>query len=979
MPRVFFERNLTVDDAAGPALQQAMWFAGSSATTGQLWGGVLNRDRHVEYQLEGSQTIDFVLPPRSREEATIVMGSPAAEYGRPVTANVTQRSGTNQLHGEYVPNFVNPAVNAVNVNTGPRVRPVGLTQWRHDFNVGGPVYIPKIYDGRNKTFFFFDHYKTRATPDIQMLNVTVPTQRMLGGDFSRYVDSRGALIPVRDPFGNAPFPGNVIPSNRLSSVSSNVVKDVIVDNFGNPGRYVGGPDNLLRNAEYPCTSQTSYWAKVLKIDQNISSKHVISGSWNNADRFFYKCGIGMPGFNRFSDLPQNRYNIGHTWVVTSRITNQLRVAYSSLNETQFTPKTYQDRSPILGADLAKRWGLEGIPNNGRSGGPKMNITSGVEVFLNHNAEEQARHDRRFQIYENLSYVTGKHTVKGGAMTIRHKEVRIHNPSDAFGLFTFDGRFSGVPFSDFLLGIPNVSSRAQSRSDIDQRITEVAAYIQDDWRLTRKLTVSFGIRWDRFSAPFDANGLYFNFDPASGKMVVPSQKALDGVSGLWPTSTLPVVLANSLNYPDKLTSPTHRFLPRMSLAYRPSAASDLVIRGGFGVYNSLYRFEGLQTAGPFALGEVVQNELVPGTGGGSVPRFTFPNPFGAAAGRAAGVATGSSVSPNLRPEYITTWNVSVEKSLIAGTVMRLSYMGNRGSQLIHSFDMNTPFVSAQPFAQSRRPYPAYQSITRIENGENSRYNTMQASLARRWSNGLHLDVTYILQRGYATYTSYAWDRKRDWGIDNQWPLHDFLTNFAYELPFGAGKRWLANATGAKWALARVVGGWSATGVFSWHSGHRSTPTFSGYDSGNINQFSGRPDLVPGCDLYTRPNHIVNGQAWVNGACFKAPAPGTLGNAPVNLLEGPGQWVLNASPFKDFRIPKWEAARLRFGASIYNVLNSSSYWTAPNGNMGAFARQADGSLALRPPTNPFSLGSSWVRRVGTEGTSQRKWWFQATFMF
>jgi hypothetical protein len=101
--------------------------------------------------------------------------------------------------------------------------------------------------------------------------------------------------------------------------------------------------------------------------------------------------------------------------------------------------------------------------------------------------------------------------------------------------------------------------------------------------------------------------------------------------------------------------------------------------------------------------------------------------------------------------------------------------------------------------------------------------------------------------------------------------------------------------------------------------------------------------------------------------------------VNLLEGPGQWVLNASPFKDFRIPKWEAARLRFGASIYNVLNSSSYWTAPNGNMGAFARQADGSLALRPPTNPFSLGSSWVRRVGTEGTSQRKWWFQATFMF
>ena len=171
----------------------------------------------------------------------------------------------------------------------------------------------------------------------------------------------------------------------------------------------------------------------------------------------------------------------------------------------------------------------------------------------------------------------------------------------------------------------------------------------------------------------------------------------------------------------------------------------------------------------------------------------------------------------------------------------------------------------------------------------------------------------------------------------------------------------------------------TGVFSWHAGLRSTPTFSGYDSGNINQFSGGPNLVPGCDLYTKPNHIVNGQAWVNGACFTAPTPGTLGNAPLNLLEGPAQWVLNGSPFKEFRIPGWETARLRLGASMYNILNSSNYWAAPGGNIGAVARQADGSLVVRPPTNPYALGSTWVRRVGTEGTGARKFWFQATFMF
>ena len=979
MPRIFFEKNLTVDDAAGPGLQQAMWFPGSSATQGALWGGVTRRDRHVEWQVEGAQG-DTLVAPRSRDQVTITMGSPSAEYGRAVTANITQKSGTNELHGEYVPNFINPGWDAVNVASGPRVRPAKIMQWRHDFNIGGPVYIPKVYDGRNKTFFFFDHYRTAGAILDQILNPTVPTQRMLGGDFSRYVAPNGSIIPIKDPVTGQPFPGNIIPADRLSSVATKVVKEVIVDNFGNPLKYVGSPDLQIRNAEYRCISDQAYWSTALKVDQNIGSKHVLSGTWNHHNRYFYKCGIGTPGWNRFSDLPTRRFNVGHTWVVTPRITNQLRVAFTRWRETQFTPASFDDRTPVLGGDVAKRWGLQGIPDNGLSGAPKMAITSGVDVFLNHNTQEQATIDDRNTISENLSYITGKHTIKGGYMNLWARLRRIDNRDEAFGLFTFDGRFTGVPFADFLLGVPATSARTQSRSNMDQRILNTAAYIQDDWRVTQKLNLSFGIRWDRYSAQYDASGLYFNFDPESGKMVVPDQAALGRISPLWPTSTLPVVVASSLGYPEKLLKPTQRWLPRFSLAYRPTGAADFVVRGGFGIYNSIFRFDGMQTAGPFALGELVINQLDPAPGGGFTPRFSFPNPFGATAGAARGVATGSSVNPNLRPEYVMTWNVTAEKALFANTVLRLTYMGNRSLQLVYGYDMNTPFVSKEPFSQSRRRYPAYQSITRVENGDSARYNTFQVQLSRPWQNGLHMEITYILQRGRATFLSYAWDRKRDYAISNDWPLQDFFTNFSYELPFGPDKRWLNNASGAKWLLARVVGGWSTSGVLTMHSGHRSTPTFGGYDSGNINQFSGRPDLVPGCDLYAnRPKHYVNGQPWVNGACFTAPANGTLGNAPANLLEGPGQWVLNMSPYKTFRIPNWERARLTIGAAIYNTLNSSAYWTSPSGNIGNFSRQADGTLRLAPPANPFALGSSWVRRVGVEGNGQRRWWFQAMFQF
>jgi len=445
------------------------------------------------------------------------------------------------------------------------------------------------------------------------------------------------------------------------------------------------------------------------------------------------------------------------------------------------------------------------------------------------------------------------------------------------------------------------------------------------------------------------------------------------------------VGSRLGFSENLRSPNQRLLPRLGVAYRPKTSSDLTIRGGFGVYNSILRFHGLQTEGPFALTEEIQNVQDP-----SGPRFTLPNAFGAAAGVARGVATGNSVSRDLRPEYIMTWNLTVEKSVLPGWVARATYNANRSVQQMFSYNLNTPLASAQPFNQARRPFPAFQNITSIENGVNSRYNSFLMSLTHAFKNGIHMDISHTIQRGrrdgpaaagapdgIGSGVDYAYDRARDSQIDAWWPTQDLLINLYYELPFGRGKRFLAtgSGTGGK-ILNAIVGGWSMTTNFNWHTGNFSTPTYTGYDSANLNQFGGRPDLVPGCDLYTKPSRMIANQPFVNSACFAAPVPGTLGNAPINLLVGPNMWILNGAPFKEFRI--FERAMLRVGASFYNALNNGDYWGAPNGNIGAFARQANGSLALRPAINSLALATNWVRRT-QEGNGARKVYFQASLRF
>jgi hypothetical protein len=975
LPRLLYDKPISDFSRSGWVLDPAMWAVGSAGGSNGLflWGGVAGSQHELQVE-GGQQSVAMFINPNSVQEVSIVTGAPPAEYARASNVNTTFKSGTNALHGEYAATLAHNRLNARLSPAGPTgnggfvldgKRKTGLPRWRHEISIGGPVFIPKVYDGRNKTFFFFDWHQPRGTSVEGPGRDSIPTSRMRSGDFSRF------SVQPRDPATGTPFPGGVIPTARISSVARAIIGD-----FYTPYRYVGDPESFVNNAEVLGGNFSAEQRKVFKFDQNVGTKDVITFSYQ------YQTRTGgqryPPGQAQAIDVPQNRWSAGHTHTFSPRLISQLRLSALRDIDKRLAVADMRGVQRVYGADVLRRWGIGGVTPTGFGGWPVIRIQNwlirGGSAAASY--QDSARWDTRYQFNENLTYILGRHSLKGGVSGIKSLFDTIVNPG--FGDFLFDGRFTGEPFADFLLGLPGNFSRSLPRVTEARRIWEYGAFIQDDFRVNSKLSLSFGVRWDHFTAPYDKNGLYFNFDLASGKIVVPDQKALSNVSPAFRSDLIPIVVGRELNYPDKLRESNGRILPRLGIAYRPTGNAKLVVRGGYGVYNGALRFSGLQTGGPFGVTEAFVNRAE-----GGPPLYSWPNAF-PGIGRPASAATGASVARNFRPEYTQTWNVSVEQELFKNWGLRLSYLGNASRQMGYAFDANTPLLSSTPFSQNRRPYPAFQSVTRQETGAVDSYKAFQIVFRHPLRAGLYVEVGFTEQRswndlGNGGYVGgqresgafqtidYAYNRGRDRARSTIWPDHDFLVNYAYELPFGRGKRFAADLKsryGAAGSLLNaVVGGWSATGYFNWHSGNYFTPRYTGADPGNIAQFSGRADVVPGCDPYTKVP-LNTTRPYFNQSCFKIPANGTLGNARLNSLIGPGQWIFSISPQKEFGLPAWEGAKVRLGANMYNALNHPAY-NIPSG-------------IINSPAGALLGGTSFVRRA-TEAAGQRVIVVTARFIF
>jgi hypothetical protein len=557
----------------------------------------------------------------------------------------------------------------------------------------------------------------------------------------------------------------------------------------------------------------------------------------------------------------------------------------------------------------------------------------------------------YQLIDNATVIRGRHSLKGGLILVDTQDAHIAGATALFSDSYFSGEYTGYAYSDFLLGLPQTTSLYSPRVKAYERSFNYGAYIEDTWRVNDRLTLDLGVRWQVDAVPFDKGGLYYNFDPANGAIVVPSAAAQKAVIPGFPSS-IPIITAAQAGFPSKLMEPQYnQFLPRIGVAYRPWG-DKTVITLGYGMYSLPPQTEGtidsrLQTQGPFSLSESYTNETPAQTGTGSF-LWQWPDAVPSASGAVPSQSI-TGVAKDYRIPYKQQWAATFEHQ-IGDWSVRASYIGERDKQSGYQADINLPPASTTPFSLSELVYPGFRHTYLIRNGANLSYNALQIITTHQQRKGLTLSGGLTWARkmtdsgsgyfdGYADAIQNPRNLRGDYGRAFDAPTFDLRFQTAYELPFGRGKMFLGapNSVGAKIA-DKFVGGWVISAIPFWRTGLWVTPSFSGPDPSNTGVTSGRPDLVPGCN----PASVPGGQNklhWFNVACYTIPANGTYGNAPVGSIEGPSETEVDIGINKDFVLAggpgsylRDNPVRLRIGMISTDFLNNVLYAT-PNTNISA----------------------------------------------
>lgn len=870
-----------------------------------------------------------------------------AEFGQPGDITVISKSGTNQYHGALFWYHQNKAFDARSYGQNTAPAKIGNT---FGGTVGGPLSVPKLYNGKDRTFFYFT-WESMRYPRQGTIQNTVPTQFVRNGDFSR------EGVTIRDPYTGTPFPGNMIPQSQISPIAQKILPFYPLPNTGRT--------DIRTASNYRDNRSTSVDSDQyeLRVDQHFSSKHTVYGRYthkNNPETSTNA--LLLP-----SDTRGRKYTqVMGSWTYTIKpnLLNEFRYGYVKSDETaQFNFDGRGFTNSLNLNDIQKDIFFNGLPNFGidlytsfSKGRPGFGISTNN------------------QIIENLTWVKGRHTLKfgGDVRWLRGQSALGFTTGDNYGDYNFRNTFTGYGFADFLLGVPTATGIAVVTRDNDGQATHYKAYVQDTIRVSNRLTVDLGVRYELHPGYKD-NGLNIaNFDrtvPRTGQVVLMSDpeaknfvapgtllsvNACPGaaINGIGCT---PFVTAKELGLPEGLRK-TYKtqFLPRVGLAYRLN--DKTTIRASGGMYNMV-----LLGSIFFSLTGTVQADVrqFNNVGADGRPIFALPDTRTPGSGiRGGSLGTFEFRTANqidFKPPQMIQWGMSIDRELNKNTGVRLSYIGNRSYQLPWAPDVNQMASSTNFYAQRsnlERPFPNWGLIFSRDAGANAIYNSFQAEVNRRFTGGLTFNGSYTLAKnladnagpspsGFAGETgggrvTNSLDRRADRGDVYATRRHRLLNTLVYELPFGKGRRFMTNANKA---ADLVLGGWQVSSILTLQSGPFLTPVFSGGDPSGSNaasRGSQRPDRIGAANgSLDNPNRDV----WADRSAFSCPgrAAGSLqydcrvgvvpgrdpnpigryGNAGVGILTGPGTIGWNLGMSKRFQIV--ERMSLRMEGSFTNVPN------------------------------------------------------------
>ena len=507
--------------------------------------------------------------------------------------------------------------------------------------------------------------------------------------------------------------------------------------------------------------------------------------------------------------------------------------------------------------------------------------------------------------------------------------------------SFDGFATGQPFGDFLLGIPRTASRAADAGPYYGSANEWAVFFMDDWKMTPRLTLNLGLRYERHIPWVEENDRLHTFDPDTGSIVVPVPETISKIHPLFPAE-IPVITAANAGFPDRsmIRTDSNDIAPRFGFAWR-SGFHDLVVRGGYGIFYNFESRKGFRnmTAGPFVATETFDNILTAG-----VPVWSWPQAFPTGPARPLTTQNISATAVDRDSSYSQQWNLTLEKE-IAGYGVRLSYIGTVSKQLPFVRNLNQPFPSPAPFSQNLRPFPVYRDISYVDRGANQDFHSPQVQVTRRLSRGFSLNAHYTYEKNltdspdssiFGNTIENAWNRDREWGNEEYGLRHRFISYFNWDAPVGRGRSHLNDLH----PIAEgFLGGWAISGHIAANSGMWYTPYFTGRDVSNTNVTSGRPDRS--CDG-NKPSGQRDVNNWFDySSCFSLPAAGAgrFGNAGRGIIEGPeGFWGVNLGLYKYFTLR--EQLRVRLQGHLQNIFNHPRFRIGGN--------QTDAGMNLVSPS-------------------------------
>ena len=927
----------------------------------------------------GSFQSTYSVPPivDAIQEFKVVSHPDNAEFGSVLggVVNVVTKSGTNEYHGtawEYDRNTVFDARNTFLQQVTP------FRQNQFGASVGGPVWIPKLYNGKNKTFFFFAYQGFRYTQNSDSL-LKVPTAAQLAGDESSFSTQIYNPFTTRpDPanpgkFIRDPFPGNQIPSNlidpRMVAFAQAVFPKAgpVLDSAG---------DNAIDTTPNHQT-QNEY---NVRIDQNFGQKNTVFFRYSAINSLLTTAG-GLPGLVKHGSIPGRNWGGSYVHIFNPSLVLQAQYARTTNQDNAATLFT----NPPANLDSTVGFSNSFVGGFTAAGGKTLIPSPGISGYADggENITNVPKATDSHQVSGNLTKIIRNHTVKFGA---GYTTNRFESPLSYASLSFAGGQTGnpqdptqpGDPLSSFLLNVPDGANR-RNVHEVTRLGGLISLFVQDSWKTTPRLTLNFGLRYDRTFIPaYGTNATIGqqggietgDYDFSNGTYVLQKVPPPCTVRGFAPCipgdGTLPahvVVDPRGKIAHDTLTN----FGPRLGFAYR--LGDRTVLRGAAGiVYDNWAAVsqmsQNIEGAWP-DIGQLIANNLNQPSSGSPTPTVSSQDPFASGGSGLFPAPTPFNqvlwfYDPHIKNPYSMQWNFGVQRELNSSTTVDLNYVGSGSRRLNVGGYYNTALTPGPGDPQSRAPFPYIAPTFYDRSIGNGNYNALQIDLNKRYSSGLAYQVAYTYSKSIDEGSS-GWFGVEGQSLTDPYNVagsrgpsgfdlrHTLSVNMLYQIPVGNGMRFSTK----NGVLDYVLGHWQINNIFTARSGVPFNVFFGASDLANTGNVSwaqyDRANLVGDPNKGSCPNGSPVGSVncVFNTSAFATPAQFTFGNSGRDAFRSPAYWNLDTSLFRQF--PFWgEGRRIEFRAEAFNIFNT---------------------VILGTPGNDISNASSFGKANGTANSPRQ----------